>query len=489
MAQVKLSALLSDLRGKLGGGTFQGNNGVLSLRNNNIGVNTKSSNKIKQQGQMKYLLDAWRNLTNEQRQLWNNFSIQAKIATNKNANTFLNGQSIFLKFNYYRYAVGLATLDTPSMFRTNLSNVNFTISNSFGVLSITSDRALLNNIEFAFVQISAPVQANNNYKKSTVKSIRQLITNGTNWDITQSYLNAFGFLPNAGDTVFIDVVLCDYVAGWQSFNGNYKLTVGGSDGYTSIIDNIGEVFSLRQVLPLTTGNLFRVKRASDNTQFTCTFTNGVIDYAGVDAFCNGTTCYVNRIYSQKNNNITINKGTSQTDTVYNTNKRIDVNQNTCWGTATPFIFAQGETNTLGFVMKNTGNCEGLVLSDTSGINQSELRMEIENGYTLNSVSNIMDINEEVFQFTVEDVLISNVGFSLLYFSILSGESSSTFRVGYNDDSYSNTQNINAYVELPNLFNQSYGGTDAPTFELKDIIFFNCAIDANILAVVNSFSNL
>lgn len=113
MAKIKTSALISDIRNKLNGSTFQGSRTGLVLRTNAITTRGATAPQLVRRGTTARLAAMWAELTEEQRKMW-----AARAETYTRENTFgdrtkYNGYSLFVRSNFYRRMMELTPVNTP----------------------------------------------------------------------------------------------------------------------------------------------------------------------------------------------------------------------------------------------------------------------------------------------------------------------------------------------------------------------------------------
>ena len=113
MPKVKLSALVSDIKGKSNGSVFASNNGGLYFRNNPSGGGTKSVKWANQKSKFGTLSQQWKSLTDEQRDAWiaatNNFPTLNAFGEPR----YPTGYELFMKANGTLEAMGKQSLLVP----------------------------------------------------------------------------------------------------------------------------------------------------------------------------------------------------------------------------------------------------------------------------------------------------------------------------------------------------------------------------------------
>lgn len=114
MARIKFSALVSDVRGKIGGNIFSRNRGGAYVRTHVKSINPNTNAQQVIRNRMAALVQQWRSFTDSERLSWKNVS-QLFPQTNKLGEVFfLTGQQLFTKFGSNKKAIGqFSTPDAP----------------------------------------------------------------------------------------------------------------------------------------------------------------------------------------------------------------------------------------------------------------------------------------------------------------------------------------------------------------------------------------
>lgn len=121
MPKIRLSALVSDIKGKSNGSVFSKNNGGIYFRNNPNGGGRKSAKWDKQKSVLSSLSTEWKSLTNEQQEAWN-----AATTSYPTTDAFGNiripsGYQLFMRLNGTLRSMGLPMLAVPNSPRTTPS--------------------------------------------------------------------------------------------------------------------------------------------------------------------------------------------------------------------------------------------------------------------------------------------------------------------------------------------------------------------------------
>lgn len=113
MAQIKLGAAITDIKGKLGGQVFASNKGGGYIRTNKVGGGRKSPLWGTRKSKLNYIAGQWRNLTLEQIEAWNQFASETPVLNKVGTPVTLSGFQQFVKANIKALDVNLPLLAFP----------------------------------------------------------------------------------------------------------------------------------------------------------------------------------------------------------------------------------------------------------------------------------------------------------------------------------------------------------------------------------------
>lgn len=113
MPKIKLSALVSDIKGKAQGSVFARNNGGLYFRNNPSGGGQKTAKWAKAKSSFSALSGMWRDLLPEQRSAWNTATADYNSKDVFGDDRKASGFELFMRLNQPLNKLGLPLLETP----------------------------------------------------------------------------------------------------------------------------------------------------------------------------------------------------------------------------------------------------------------------------------------------------------------------------------------------------------------------------------------
>ena len=231
MAIVKLSALVSDIRGKVGGNVFARNKGGAYVRNYTKPTNPST---LKQQGVrllFAALASAWRGLTSGQRTSWNeatpNYPFQDKLGQTK----YYTGEQLYMKLNSNLNAIGQTLLNVPAV------PVEFPTMAPVSASGDISDTEILYELDIngaavipagfnLIVEGTAPISAGISApQRGLFKQVAVLAAaadTSTN-DLYAGYAAVFG-APVANDFIYLRARLVALASGEASTDADISLT-------------------------------------------------------------------------------------------------------------------------------------------------------------------------------------------------------------------------------------------------------------------------
>lgn len=114
MALIKFGSVVTNGSGKLGGHVFQNSKGGMQLRTKPIPSGKPSLSQISIRSINKALQKGWRDLSDAQRKVWNDWAVSHSIMTVRDPHKPLSGHDLWMKYNYTWLAAGGYFLPDPS---------------------------------------------------------------------------------------------------------------------------------------------------------------------------------------------------------------------------------------------------------------------------------------------------------------------------------------------------------------------------------------
>lgn len=213
MAKIKLSGIVSDISGKIGGTIFQRSQSGYTMRNLTYPVNKKTPGQEAVRNITNTLQQSWLNLSQAQRDIWQSFSRYNTIKQKSNWGLLLNGHQVFLKLNHYRLLQNLPLLVTPEFLKCEFKVINLTLELRSGRLIVISDRELIPEFEFLLLFLTSCTKKSINNPGSSFRFIKGSFTEPYENDITDQYFAVFSRIPESGQQVFFKFSIANKESG------------------------------------------------------------------------------------------------------------------------------------------------------------------------------------------------------------------------------------------------------------------------------------
>jgi hypothetical protein len=230
MARITFSALVTDIRGSIGGTTFQKNAYGYTVKNkpNMIKPNSRTQNFVKNwfvNGQR-----GWGLLTTEERASWDTWSAEFPQFAKNNLDSQLSGFQVFSRNYFYRQLYNLTALTEPSFDPTLIPSMDGTFSitkTASTTLNLTQPSWSDDSNYFLAASISSPIKASSSFISTKVRFIlARTISDAAVNNIYNAYVSKFGFAPNSGDKVQLKVVIVNTESGLFTVIYNNFKTIG-----------------------------------------------------------------------------------------------------------------------------------------------------------------------------------------------------------------------------------------------------------------------
>jgi hypothetical protein len=228
MARVIYSAMVDEIRGSVGGTTFQANQYGFTIKRKQRNQIPPSASQFTRKSSFQNLAGQWSALTGTQRTAWNTFASTYPQASRKDATINLSGYALFQRINLIRSLDNSLPLiddvpNGPGTFTTPTIAVTLVA----GVLTFTLSLASIsgNHRQFAFA--SAPLPPGVLTPTNLLRYLAQgtLSSSPGTIDITSSYTSVFGKLPAVGDLLAVKVIAYRQNSGQAHFPALEIITV------------------------------------------------------------------------------------------------------------------------------------------------------------------------------------------------------------------------------------------------------------------------
>lgn len=234
MGSIKFSALVSDIRGKVGGNIFARNGSGAYVRSFAMPINPNTSKQQTVRTKFANLISSWKNLTKAQQQLWEDMAPQYPYSNRLGEASQYTGQQLYNHLNMNLEVVGAATLDVPLVPQTfsNTRIDTFSLSNTAGVLTTGEIELLDVGLATESVVVEITTSLSGGITKPAKGLFRQVFIEsdasaGTGIDFTAQYIALYGS-PELGATVFVRAWLINQNTGQRLNLGQLSTVVAGT---------------------------------------------------------------------------------------------------------------------------------------------------------------------------------------------------------------------------------------------------------------------
>ena len=206
MARIKLGAFVTDIRGSIGGTTFQAGKFGYIAKNFPLQPTPKNDKQNVTKQRLTSLAQSWGTVSGATRDAYNAYAFAYPQYPKAGGTVKLTGYQVFLKYNGLMQALCAPILTSPlyaPVAAPNLTIALFASLVSFTV-TITPD-TVVDNTNFA-IWLSQPMNNSTSRSNAHFRLMGQLPAVGGVLDVTSVYLSAFGVLPYDPNLVYINVV-------------------------------------------------------------------------------------------------------------------------------------------------------------------------------------------------------------------------------------------------------------------------------------------
>jgi hypothetical protein len=228
MATVKYGALVTEIRGSIGGTTFQKNAYGQTIKNKAILVRPNSERQENVKNIFSAAVKAWRAFSDAARGNWNTFATNFPQFTKKDDTVTLTGFNAFVKWQSALYlGAGFGSLPqgTPVTSLPALDTANPTLEYVGASLELIQNFVTADGTWLVNWFISSPRLDSQLFFGSQRRFIVSGLTSIVAFDITNTYFEIFGVLPQVGEPVNVSMVLYTLGGGVVLAPVNFRVIV------------------------------------------------------------------------------------------------------------------------------------------------------------------------------------------------------------------------------------------------------------------------
>lgn len=205
MARITYSGFVTDIRGSIGGTTFQRNASGYTVKNKPNIVRLQSDLQLVQRRRFDRIVRGWLEITQAQRDSWNAFAISHPTPSKHNPSSMLTGYQYFLKFNMIYTQCILNYMPEPLVTEPTIPIITPTLKTNGTLLNLNLVPASTAIYIFGNIYLSPPMKATSGYRQDATRTVGGNGFYNTEFDYASSYIDHFGKLPEVGDRVFLEV--------------------------------------------------------------------------------------------------------------------------------------------------------------------------------------------------------------------------------------------------------------------------------------------
>jgi hypothetical protein len=202
-ARIIYTALVDNIRGSIGGTTFQRNAYGYTIKGKPAMVNPNTQRQRRRKTTFAIAAQRWRTLTDPDRAAWEAYAETFPIPSRLNPDAYLNGFAAFTRWH------GIAIISNPFAQLDDPAGAQGTITPDG--LELKTDGAALQYLDASIetegpwnvqLYLSRPLAPTQRFVKSWTRFIDDTpVTPGIDIAITTAYLATFGKLPAVGDLI------------------------------------------------------------------------------------------------------------------------------------------------------------------------------------------------------------------------------------------------------------------------------------------------
>jgi hypothetical protein len=205
MARIKYSAIVDNIRGTIGGTTFQNNAyGFTAKKKPNIIIPNTPSQK-RQQLYLSKAVRSWVSLTPAERTDWETWASTYPQYAKNNPSAQLSGQAVFTKVHVIRFMCGYTLLTAPNYIAYPPDTISVTCTLAAGDLDLHFLSDTQDNFWICPIFVSRPLSGAQQFVGSKVRYISFFLNDTDDIDIDVQYIATFGKLPTVGSRIAVQI--------------------------------------------------------------------------------------------------------------------------------------------------------------------------------------------------------------------------------------------------------------------------------------------
>lgn len=218
--KIKYSALVGDVRNKLNGSVASKNRYGNYLRTKTTPVNPQSSHQQQARQILGNISASWRELTQAQRNSWDQGSVNFPFTDIFGDQLNLSGQALFIKLNSNLEKIGesrITTAPLPVGFD-QLAITSLTATQNAGALTVLELSVNVATLPAGYkmaVYATPPINPGRSFVKNQFRFLGTAAVTTNDADLLQAYTDRFGSAITAGQSIHVRVALVSETTGQQ----------------------------------------------------------------------------------------------------------------------------------------------------------------------------------------------------------------------------------------------------------------------------------
>ncbi|MBA7673689.1 hypothetical protein ES703_81892 [subsurface metagenome] len=195
MARIKLGPVVTDISGSIGGITIQRSKFGLTMRSKPLPVLSATAAQLSIRSKMRIIQNAWRALSDAQRLQWDRFPNFSGQTIRRDRSVLISGYTLYLMYQLYHLINDQSLYTTiayaPLPDIPNFIELSYSDTTLYAIFDAVVDPAEL----FFILKLGYPRSVAQKYNLRGLRFIKAPWTATASFDITASFLAAFGFIP------------------------------------------------------------------------------------------------------------------------------------------------------------------------------------------------------------------------------------------------------------------------------------------------------
>jgi hypothetical protein len=205
MARIQYGSIVSNIRGSVGGTTFQNNKYGFTVKSKSNPGNGSSIWRAGIKNSCITAVQAWSTLDPEVQTTWNSFAATHPQPVKHNPTSYLSGYALFIKWQMSLLAAGQNMNFTPSFIiqDQNTYEPTLTIGNTGLTVNLHGLNAIFD--VYHMISMSIPYPSFRAIQKNALRLIQSVPLPAQDYNISDSYMAHFGRLPASQNEVLMSV--------------------------------------------------------------------------------------------------------------------------------------------------------------------------------------------------------------------------------------------------------------------------------------------